>query len=336
MNARQLFRSIQSILQSQWKHAINAPWIFVGVLTLALLLSATGGFSPAKERVSALQPATRVEVAPVMAAALGDIIPIQGRLTDASGNPLNGTYGIQANIYDAAVGGAFLCGDWQNVTVANGLFTMNVGTGISSCQSSQINGQQLYLGITVGGLGTSEPEMTPRQPIYAVPYAYTVKPGAVIKGADSYVFVPGSAFVKNNDTDTTRWDTQVNGATRVYRGATAGAKYIFIPITLPGVLYGQAVTVKSITVYYMCLNGANNYITGTSLTKQTAADSFTSLIADSTDLTSNTATSYTLNITTNNVLSSNQGILGVYLTLAFANDIDYIQIGGVRLQLNHQ
>ena len=33
MNGRQLFRSIQSILQSQWKHAVNAPWIFVGILT---------------------------------------------------------------------------------------------------------------------------------------------------------------------------------------------------------------------------------------------------------------------------------------------------------------
>jgi hypothetical protein len=148
--------------------------------------------------------------------------------------------------------------------------------------------------------------------------------------------VPGSAFVKNNDTDTTRWDMQVNGAARVWRGATAGAKYIFYPITLPGVLYGQAVTVKSITVYYECQNGANNYITGTSLTKQTAADSFASILSDATPRTSNTATSYTLSPASNNVLPSNQGILGLYLTLAFANDTDYVQIGGVRLQLSHQ
>jgi hypothetical protein len=221
--------------------------------------------------------------------------------------------------------------------VTNGLFTMNVGTGLAApCHSTQITGDELYLGIKVGPLGGPEPEMTPRQPIYPVPYAWTVRPGAIIKGADSYVFVPGNAFVKNNDTDTTRWDMQINGAARVRRGATAGAKYIFIPITLPGVLYGQAVTVKSITVYYECQNGANNYITGTSLTKQTAADSFVTIISDGTSRTSNTATSYTLNLTTNNVLSSNQGILGLYLTLAFANDADYVQIGGVQLQLSHQ
>jgi hypothetical protein len=95
-------------------------------------------------------------------ASVANVIPIQGRLTNASGVPLNGTYGIQASIYDASE--AFLCGDWQNVPVTNGLFTMNVGTGFAvPCQSSQINGDELYLGIKVGPLGGPEPEMTPRQ-----------------------------------------------------------------------------------------------------------------------------------------------------------------------------
>ncbi|MBU0496254.1 MAG: hypothetical protein KKB13_30740 [Chloroflexi bacterium] len=317
--------------------AMQGQRLLIGVLIVGLLLALAVGL-PGTLRVSQAQgpvPEGDTPAGDQAGAAVDDVIPIQGRLTDASGASLNGTYGIQANIYDA--GGTFLCGDWQEVTVTDGLFSMNVGMGLAvPCQSSQINGDELYLGITVGPLGTLEPEMTPRQPIYPVPYAWTVRPGAVIKGANSYVFVPGSAFVKNNDTDSTRWDMQVNGAARVYRGATAGAKYIFIPITLPGVLYGQAVTVKSITVYYRCENGANNYITGTSLTKQTAADSYASLLGDGTDRTSNTATSYTLNLTTNNVLSSSQGVLGLYLTLAFANDAEYIQIGGVRLLLSHQ
>ena len=311
--------------------------MLIGVLIVGLILTLAMELHGTPRVIQAQGPVPERDITSTGddAAAVDDVIPIQGRLTDANGVPLNGTYGIQASIYDA--GGMFLCGDWQNVTVANGLFTMNVGTGVAApCQSTQINGDELYLGIKVGPLGGAEPEMTPRLPIYPVPYAYTVKPGAIIKGADSYVFVPGSAFVKNNDTDSTRWDMQVNGAARVYRGATAGAKYIFIPITLPGVLYGQAVTVKSITVYYRCQNGANNYIAGTSLTKQTAADSFASILSDSTSRTSNTATSYTLNLTTNNVLSNAEGILGLYLTLVFANDTDYVQIGGVRLQWGHQ
>ena len=79
----------------------------------------------------------------------------------------------------------------------------------------------------------------------------------------------------------------------------------------------------------------NNYITGTSLVKQTAADSYVSIIADGTDHASNTAASYTLDLTTDNVLSSSQGILGFYLTLAFSDNTNYIQIGGVRLTLDH-
>jgi hypothetical protein len=333
MNVQRLFQSIRFATQLSERSALKHRGMLVVVLTLALLLTLAIGLSQAQGPGPDSAAESQESLGP--AAAVSDVIPIQGRLTDVNGTPLNGTYGIQASIYNA--GGTFLCGDWQNVTVANGLFTMNVGTGFAApCQSTQINGDELYLGITVGPLGGPEPEMTPRLPIYPVPYAYTVKPGAIIKGADSYVFVPGSAFVKNNDTDSTRWDMQVNGAARVYRGATAGAKYIFIPITLPGVLYGQAVTVKSITVYYRCQNGANNYIAGTSLTKQTAADSFASILSDSTSRTSNTATNYTLNLTTNNVLSNAEGILGLYLTLAFANDTDYVQIGGVRLQWGHQ
>lgn len=307
--------------------------ILIVVLALALALTLGAQLGQAQVRMPENAPARQEENRP--AAAVANVIPIQGRLTGASGVPLNGTYGIQANIYNA--GGTFLCGDWQNVPVSNGLFTMNVGTGLAApCQSSQINGDELYLGIKIGPFGGVEPEMTPRQPIYPVPYAWTVRPGAIIKGADSYVFVPGSAFVKNVDIDSTRWDMQVNGAVRVYRGGTAGAKYIFFPVTLPGELYGQAVTVKSITVYYQCQNGANNYITGTSLTKQTDAFSFVSLLSDSSDHISNTADSYTLNPATNNVLSNTEGILGLYLTLAFANDTEYIQIGGVRLILSHQ
>ena len=299
--------------------------IFNVLLALVLALSVGVQLSQAQAKGQAPMPQQNLPAA----AALTDQIPIQGRLTDANGIPLNGTYTVTFFVYDAAAGGNPLCGNLDaSVEVTNGLFNST----LDLCDLvDAFEGDQMYLGVKVG----DDPEMTPRQPIQGVPYAFNLKPGAVIKGADSYVFVPGSAFVKNTDTDTTRWDMQVNGATRVYRGATAGAKYIFIPITLPGVLYGQAVTVKSITIYYKCQNGANNYIAGTSLTKQTAADLYDSIIGDGTDRISNTATSYTLTLTANNMLSSSQGVLGVYLTLAFANDTDYIQIGGVRLTLDH-
>jgi hypothetical protein len=93
-------------------------------------------------------------------------------LTNASGNPLNGSYNITARLYDALTGGTELCGAMYSVMVTNGLFNMN----IDNCEALDISGAQLYLGIKVG----DDPEMTPRQPIYPVPYAWSLRPGAII------------------------------------------------------------------------------------------------------------------------------------------------------------
>jgi hypothetical protein len=263
-----------------------------------------------------------------VAAIVNDVVQVQGRLTDASGHPISDTHTIKATIYDASVGGTARCTDSDPVNVANGLFTM----AMDFCTASDFNGDQLWLGVQVDG----DPEMTPRQAIYAVPYAWALRPGAIVKGADSYIFVPGNALIKNLNTDTTRWDIQANGAVRIWRGATAGTKVIYIPVTLPGVLYGQNVTVKELRVYYRSQNGTNSYITETDLYAQTDADSWVRMRTDTTNHTSNTATSYTLAITQTNVLSNTQGIMGLFMYVSFANDTDYLQIGGVRLRLGHQ
>jgi hypothetical protein len=193
---------------------MNGRRILMGVLALASLLSMTAGLSQAQRpgAENGLQP----EGANSPAAAVDNVIPIQGRLTDASGVPLNGTYGIQASIYDA--GGTFLCGDWQDVTVADGLFSMNVGTGLAvPCLSSQINGSELYLGITVGPLGTSEPEMTPRQPIYSVPYAWSLRPGADIVGTAG-----GSPILYAENSNSADYSSGVFGRATAASGITYG------------------------------------------------------------------------------------------------------------------
>ena len=105
---------------------------------------------------------------------VGSYFPVQGRLTDASGNPLNGSYSITFRLYTVAAGGTELCHDTNTVQVVNGLFNTEIW---GSCQDD-ITGDQLYLGIQVG----TDEEMTPRQPIYAVPYAWSLRPGAVISG----------------------------------------------------------------------------------------------------------------------------------------------------------
>lgn len=141
--------------------------ILIGTLVVGLLLALAVGVTQAQGPEPPNEPA-----APEAGAAVSSVIPIQGRLTDASGTPLDGSYSVRARIYDASTGDTALCDDTDAVTVDNGLFNMNM----NFCTPSDIDGKQLYLGITVG----SDPEMTPRQAIYPIPYAWSLRPGAVI------------------------------------------------------------------------------------------------------------------------------------------------------------
>jgi hypothetical protein len=140
--------------------------------------------------------------------AVASAIPIQGRLTDDGGNPLTGIHSVTARIYDASSGGTMLCSDTDSVSVDNGLFTMYLD-GADGCSAADIDGKQLYLGIKVG----SDLEMTPRQGIYPVPYAWSLRPGAEISGTISGAIV----HIEN-------WNT--NGrALRAYAMATSGENY---------------------------------------------------------------------------------------------------------------
>ncbi len=304
---------------------------FISILVTLLGIALAAGLSLAQEPQppegevgqEAGAGGTSVEEETGPAVTTLSYVPIQGRLTDAAGNMLNGDYPIVANIYDALSGGTAVCSYDGTVSVSNGLFMINM-----LCWNQAITGQQLYLGVKVG----DDPEMTPRQPINPVPYAITVYPGAVIKGDTSYVFVPSAEFVKNTSDDSTRW-TSSGGSTNFYAGsATVGTRHIRLPITIPAVLYGQPVRVTWIRVYYKCQDGANAYISETELYKQTDADSFVSLFDDTTNQQDNTATNYDLATDSAlNTLSQSQGIITLRLGLFFNNDSDYVTIGGVRL-----
>jgi len=295
-------------------------------VSLALALATGLGLSLAQEPPPP-EGGAQPEGVEVAAAAMDDVVPIQGRLTDASGNPLNGNYSIIASIYDVAAGGVARCSDTDTVAVTNGLFNMNM----DNCTASNINGDQLYLGIKMG----TDAEMTPRQPIFAVPYAWTVRPGAIIKGADSYVFVPGGAMVKNESGDSTRWDMQSNGSVRIYRGGTPGDKTVYFPITLPSVLYGQPMKVTSMTVFYKCQDGTKNYIDSTWLYKQTNVDTGVALVENLTSRTSNTAATYDLTVPGPNNVLSGVGIIALHLSLHFVDDTNYIEIAAVRFTIDH-
>jgi hypothetical protein len=177
--------------------------MFIGVLFLGLLLALATGMTQAQ---GPDLPDGEVAFAPgSVAAVVSGRIPIQGRLTDAGGNPLNGTYSILFRLYDVSLGGTAVCSDTNSVTVDNGLFYSEI---LGNC-SGVVEGQQLYLGITV----ETDPEMTPRQGIYPVPYASSLRPGAIISGSTSNAIV----HIEN-------WHASGRGL-RVYAMSETGTNY---------------------------------------------------------------------------------------------------------------
>jgi len=109
-------------------------------------------------------------------------IAYQGRLADASGNPLSGAYDMTFRLYAAATGGAALWTEaWSGangVTVSEGLFSVMLGSLTPIPQSVIMGHSSLWLGIAVG----ADPEMTPRVQLGSVPFAVqalTVPDGSV-------------------------------------------------------------------------------------------------------------------------------------------------------------
>jgi hypothetical protein len=122
-----------------------------------------------------------VTVGITAAADVTQNITYQGKLTDAAGNPLTGTYTVTFRLYNVSSGGTSLATSTQSVQVTNGLLTTPV-----TFDPGFFDGQALWLGVKVG----ADAEMTPRQELRPVPYALGLRPGVV--GASFRTFSAGT------------------------------------------------------------------------------------------------------------------------------------------------
>ncbi len=386
---------------------------FAGALLLGLLLALAAGIIQAQ----GTGPVPDAPSAPEAASAVDNKIPIQGRLTDADGHPLDGEYTITATLYDAPTSGTVLCQSADPVSVEDGLFQ----TTIDGCSTAVMDGRQLYLGIQVG----SDAEMTPRQPIYPVPYAWSLMPGAVISenstapvlnvinrgdgwalsaysnghdavhgrsdapdhagvsgtntgnGIGVYAYTQGGTgvyaysesdvalhaagtgviqssatsclWISGNDvrpfheSDGVIIDADTIGGAKIYRGPNAGNKNVMLPITIVGPLYGQPVTLKSLTIYFVGYSEFEG-ITAVLLRRQTGvcatSDCYETILYDTTDYSCDAAVnptgcSVTYDLTQNNVLTPDSGILYLTIEMTFGGETTWFELGGVRLEMEH-
>jgi len=380
----------------------NRTLIVFGAALLVLALLA-GGFLTYSARAQGSQPPGREAVdAPD---AVSNYIPVQGRLTDDAGTPLDGDYSLTFRLYDDNSDEAIaLCSYTITTAVDNGLFSTYMNA--STC-ADKIDGRQLYLGIQVG----SDAEMTPRAYIDNVPYAWSLRPGAQIEAnldealltvyntgglgeaiwasslggpgiygasliapgvhgnswggagvygeslggaaiaaggtgiitstAETSLWISGNGVRPFDSTDTTQISMDTIGGALV-RSGSAGDKYVMLPVTLPGVLYGQNVTITAIDIYFLA-QGEFEGITDIRVRRQNnvvCATCYLDILHDpdfhgcDRNVTP-TGCSLHYELTDNNELSASSGVIHIGLGLTFGGTSSYVEIGGVKLTLAH-
>ncbi|MFC2034500.1 hypothetical protein ACFLUJ_00010 [Chloroflexota bacterium] len=122
---------------------------------------------------------------PVDSVSIPQIINYQGLLTDkGTGSPLEGTVNITFSLYELPSGGSSV---WEEihtgVNVSHDLFNVQLGS-INPIDTSHLTGES-YLGVKVG----ADTEMTPRQSLASVPYAFHAENANTLDGIDSTNFV---------------------------------------------------------------------------------------------------------------------------------------------------
>ncbi len=121
--------------------------------------------------------------------AVPALISYQSRVTDAAGNLIGSPTPVNRmalfRIYDSAGGAARLYSEQQTVTIANGEFSILLGTGtqigtdtgntFSTFNAAIFGGATRFLGVTIDdgdGNPFNDPEMSPRQQLATTPFAF--------------------------------------------------------------------------------------------------------------------------------------------------------------------
>ncbi len=170
------------------RFTLEIPWPNFSKIRLARLLPTPGNVLFTLVMIALLVAAQTAGALPLPAALHAPAAPststiaYQGRLADAAGAPLTGTYNMIFRLCDAATGGTPLWSEpWtgsNGVRVSDGLFNVMLGSLTALPQAVIVGHDQSFLGITVG----TDDEMAPRVQLGSVPFAVqalTVPDGSV-------------------------------------------------------------------------------------------------------------------------------------------------------------
>lgn len=116
-------------------------------------------------------------------ADIPQLLNYQGYLTDDAGTPLNGVQKLAFAIFDAAEGGTQLWTEKQNVVVADGLFTVLLGT-VTLIPTAVFDGDAQYLAVRVN----EGAELTPRTRLVSVGSCFKAREAERLDGRASSAY----------------------------------------------------------------------------------------------------------------------------------------------------
>jgi hypothetical protein len=295
----------------------------------------------------------------------------QGYLTDGSGNPLDGDYDMVFGLWTSSTGGSQRWGDetHTDVPVSNGLFSVALGETVPLDPYNDFV-DQLYLEIAVNG--TTLPRQMLRAVPYAMGLtagaqvrgsttgvteyglrvlnnngrgiyadAYTddtyslfsadiTYSGDGYAGPDTYVFVPTMNAILPYGAAGEHLAPQNGNYMRVDGDATGtGSVYVPIQIERP---YGRDYVLRGARVYYRVNEASITWsgIMGVNFTN----GGQTTIGSDSTDYSSPTASFFDIDATSYQTVTMNMAPTGLAFTFSMDNDFGYVDLYGVRLQLD--
>ncbi|MBN1667229.1 MAG: hypothetical protein JW862_09070, partial [Anaerolineales bacterium] len=186
---------------------MNKKFFLAGLVTLGLLLMLISGIASAQSPASVAGDSP-TEVDASIDATVNSKISYQGMLTE-SGQPVTGSRDLLFRLYSNSTCTTQVGSDIvkNSVSITDGLFSIELPV-----THSHFNGQGLWLRTRVGAstwLGCQE--------ILPVPYALSLRPGAIIEGA------PGANWLLEARTGTGGSDMKASlvGSLAAVRGVTS-------------------------------------------------------------------------------------------------------------------
>lgn len=254
---------------------------------------------------------------------------------DSVGEPEISTNAVGSNeIADGSIAAVDLADDYVNVTgdamvgEANG-WVLGVINNSPDPGSAAIYASGTGLGLYAEQTGGSDVGILTPDFIQARGFRSTEV---------SCMWFPGTLAVLQ-DTSDSEIEFMFNGVAKIRRTVNStGYVNVYIPLSLPGNLFGQNVKIQEVQIYYQCSTG-DSYISTTSLSKivGTLLGGATVLASDATDYKNTTGSAYSLDIDPQKQeLDVVSGILNLSIGMFFVDDVDLVSIGGVRVKLSHR